>query len=288
MRRSLLKKSVRKTFNGIIIPLVVGVSFSSCSDRPKNIPSDSEMVKVMADIEMAQAYLQNKGYSTNTPENRERILKYVLEKNNMDRAEFDSTLSWYGRHIDRYDDLYAKVDKELARRERNITGNANVDLSSDLWPYSRHLVISSKSSTDNLVFNIPAEEIEKGGRLTWKFRLNAPASGSVMFGVKYEDGGSAYINQSISGTEIEVNLQTDTARKPAIIFGNLRIPDNLSFVRLDSIFMSKAPFDSTMYYRIHSLKRFQGPKAKIRIIEKTDSVVTDSIKTDSLGNGASE
>ncbi|MDE5869025.1 MAG: DUF4296 domain-containing protein, partial [Muribaculaceae bacterium] len=135
-----------KKIRRIPIVFLCCLILAACSDRPDNIPSDSEMVKVMADLEMAQAYLQNKGYTNNTPENRERILKYILEKNGMSREDFDSTIVWYGKHIDKYDELYAKVDKELARRESKISGNRIEVLTNDLWPYSRHLVISPKSS----------------------------------------------------------------------------------------------------------------------------------------------
>lgn len=233
----------------------------------------------MADIEIAQAYIQSKGYRDNNSENRERILNYVLEKNGMTREDFDSTLSWYGRHIDKYDDLYAKVDKELARREAKISGNSAEMLSNDLWPYSRHLVISSKSSADNLAFSIPANELEKGDRLSWKFRLNMPTDGTALFGVRYTDGTAAYTTQNLNGDNIEVSLQTDTALTVKDIFGNLKVTIGRSFVGLDSLTLTSAPFDSTLYYRISSSKRFFGPKPKIRKTEKKDSIIVskDSI-----------
>ncbi|MDE6682920.1 MAG: DUF4296 domain-containing protein [Muribaculaceae bacterium] len=263
----------RKIFSRYIA-LFFSLLVVACSDRPENIPSDSKMVKVMADMEMAQAYVQSKGYRDNNAENRERILKYVLEKNGMSREDFDSTLSWYGRHIDKYDDLYAKVDKELARRESKISGNNAEMLSNDLWPYSRYLVISSKSSSDNLSFRIPTSEVEKGDRLSWKFRLNMPTDGNAMFGVKYTDGTMSYVTQNLSGDNIEVSLQTDSARRVKDIFGNLKVNIVRSFVGLDSLTLSAAPFDSTIYYRISSAKRFSGPKAKIKKPEKKDSTVT--------------
>lgn len=262
-----------------IVALSVSIFAVSCNDRPKNIPSDSKMVKVMADMEIAQAYIQSKGYRDNNAESRERILNYVLEKNGMKREDFDSTLSWYGKHIDKYDDLYAKVDKELARRESRISGNNAEMLSNDLWPYSRYLVISSKSAADNLSFSVPASDLDKGDRLTWKFRLNMPTDGTAMFGVKYADGSVAYTTQTLSGDNIEVALQTDTARKVKDIFGNLRVNVIRSFVGLDSLTLSSAPYDSTLYYRISSAKRFSGPRKKVRKSESSDSVgpVMDSL-----------
>lgn len=226
----------------------------------------------MADIEMAQAYIQSKGYRDNTPESRERILEYVLEKNGMTREDFDSTLSWYGRHIDLYDDLYAKVDKELGKREAKITGNGMEVLSNDLWPYSRHLVISSMASHDNLIFTIPTEEMEKGDFLTWKFRMSDSSDGTALLGVKYIGGKVSFVNQNLGGNNIEITLQTDSALRVKEIFGNVRIKENRSFVGLDSISLSSVPFDSTMYYRIHSVRNYYGPISKKKPKEIVDSL----------------
>lgn len=252
--------------------LLAALILFACSDRPDNIASDSEMVKVMADLEMAQAYLQNKGYTNNNPQNRERILKYILEKNGMSREDFDSTIVWYGKHIDKYDDLYAKVDKELARRESRISGNSIEVLSNDLWPYSRHFIISPKSSTDNLSFNITPEDIDRGGKLTWKLKLNSTPVGTALFGVKYSNGNVSYTSQNISGNNFEISLQTDTALSIREIFGNIRISDNHTFVGIDSISLTSAPFDSTIYYQINTLRRFNVPVRKIKKVEKVDSI----------------
>ncbi len=273
-----------KYFSSCLL-IIVFIFTISCSDRPDEVASDSKMVKIMADMEMAQAYIQQKGYRDNSAENRERILNYVLEKNGMTRAEFDSTLSWYGRHIDKYDDLYAKVDKELARREAKISGNNAEMLSNDLWPYSRHLIISSKSSADNLSFSIPGAELEKGDRLSWKFRLNTPSDGTAVLGVKYADGSASYITQTLNGENIEIALQTDTARTVRDIFGNLRVNMSRTFVGLDSLTLTSAPFDSTVYYRISSSKRFSGPIRKIIKPEKKDSIaVKDSLPNNTVLN----
>ena len=202
-----------------------------------------------------------------------------MKKNGIAREDFDSTLAWYGRHIDKYDDLYAKVDKELAKRESKVSGNKEELLSNDLWPYQRHLIISSKSSTDNLTFNIPTEEVKEGDILTWKFRMNIPADGTALLGVKYPGGKVAYVNQTIHGNNMELTLQTDSALRAREIFGNIRVKGNNSFVGIDSLTIYAAPFDSTMYYRIHSLRNFYGPVSKVRKEEKKDSL---TIEKDSI------
>lgn len=243
--------------------LLAGVVLSgACSKRPEKVVSDSKMVEVMTDMEIAQAYLQSKGYQQNNPENRERILQYVLDKNKMNREEFDSTLAWYGRHIDLYEDLYAKVDKNLAKREADVSGNNMEALSNDLWPYSRHLGISSLSSADNFSFNIPAEDIEKGSKLTWKFHVTPSSDGTALLGVRYKSGGYGYISRILTGKENELQLQCDSAEIVKEIFGNIHLNNNNGWVNIDSLSLSSLPFDSTIYYQIHSTRKYRGPIRK--------------------------
>ncbi len=248
------------------------VVLNSCSDRPKNVLSDSEMVRTMADLEIAQSYIQNKGYTNGGSDNKDRILEYVLVKNKVSREDFDSTISWYGRHIDKYDELYQKVDKELARRESRISGNATEVLSNDLWPYSRHLVISSKSNTDNLSFSLPPKDVVKGDRIIWKFNLSMPVDGNAILGVRYLDGNVAYISIHPNHNTNELSLQTDTSRNIREIFGNLRLRDNIGIIGVDSIILNSIPFDSTEYYRINSMKLYGKPQNK-----RISPIVPDSL-----------
>lgn len=270
-----------KPGNLIIAPVIFSLTvLFSCEKRPKKVTSDAKMVAIMADMEMAQAYIQSKGYKNRSTDNNDRILLYILEKNGMSREEFDSTMSWYGRNIDKYDELYSKVDKELAKRESKISGNAIEALSNDLWPYTRHLIISSKSSTDNLSFSISDPEIDKGMKLTWKFHLNIPSDGTVLLGVKYSDGVAGYLSQTLSGNNIEIGLQTDSAKIVKSVFGNLHLNSNRSFVGIDSLSLSAVPFDSTSYYRINSVRKYSGPRSKkILKIQKDSIAEKDSLET---------
>ena len=249
---------------------------TACSDRPENVASDKEMVKIMTDMELAEAYIQTHGATMSGSESRERIVEYVLRKHNMSREDFDSTLSWYGRHIDKYDELYAKVDRELAERGKKMSGDIQDMNSTDLWPYSRHIFISSLSSSDNMTFSLtPSEELQKGDVLKWRLHPDASVSGSVTLGVVYKNGMTYYVNQPLMGAQsCELKLQTDTALEIKKIFGNLRTADRSGIVKIDSITLQTSPFDSMEYYRINTLRKFPGPQRKI--FKKQDIAEKDS------------
>lgn len=226
----------------------------------------------MADMEMAEAYLTSNGATNNTQENRERIINYVLEKNSVTKEEYDSTINWYGRHFDKYDELYARVDKLLAARAKKVSGNVEEVITTDLWPYARRVEISPLSSSDNVAFKIAPTDNGKGDRINWKLNIISAASCTGMLGVTYQDGVTYYVTKSFSGSgNFEMNFQTDTSRVVKDIFGNLRMSNISSPIRMDSIRLESIPFDSTEYYRINSQRKYLGPVRKNKMILPKDS-----------------
>lgn len=197
---------------------------SSCDKRPKGVLSDDEMVRLIADIEVAEVYMQqhNSGYYNDSV--RDSAVQWALERHGLTKADFDSTMTWYGRNIDEYRDLYGKVDVELAARQRAVTGMEDTDIvSTDLWPYSRHMIVSANGSSDGLSFSLPSEDIQKGDRITWKMRLKGLSSGNILLGVDYDNGTSSYSYQSQNGmSKGEVMLQTDSALQVRRVYGYVR------------------------------------------------------------------
>ncbi|MDE7116589.1 MAG: DUF4296 domain-containing protein [Muribaculaceae bacterium] len=234
---------------------------NSCDKRPKGVLSDDEMVRLIADIEVAEVYMQhhNSGYYNDSV--RDSAVQWALERHGLTKADFDSTMTWYGRNIDEYRDLYGKVDEELASRQRAVTGMEDTDIvSTDLWPYSRHMIVSANGSSDGLSFSLPPEDIQKGDRITWKMRLKGLSSGNILLGVDYDNGTSSYSYQSRNGTSKgEVMLQTDSALQVRRVYGYVRANDVSSLpIWIDSISLKRTPIDSTEYYRIHSQRRYSG------------------------------
>ena len=235
------------------------------------------MVRLIADIEVAEVYMQqhNSGYYNDSV--RDSAVQWALERHGLTKADFDSTMTWYGRNIDEYRDLYGKVDVELAARQRAVTGMEDTDIvSTDLWPYSRHMIVSANGSSDGLSFSLPSEDIQKGDRITWKMRLKGLSSGNILLGVDYDNGTSSYSYQSQNGmSKGEVMLQTDSALQVRRVYGYVRANDVSSLpMWIDSISLKRTPIDSTEYYRIHSQRRYSGFHKR----EKSGAA-KDSLKT---------
>ncbi len=263
----------------------------SCNKRPKGVLSDDEMVGLIADMQVAEVYMQqhNSGYYNDSV--RDSAVQWALDKHGLSKADFDSTMTWYGRNIDDYLNLFGKVDAELAKRQNKAIGETEKNLvSADLWPYSRHIMISENSPSNGLAFSLPLNDLSKGERITWKMRLRGLPSGNVLLGVDYDNGTSSYMYQSPNGnSKIDMTLQTDSSYNVKRVFGYVRVKEDHSLpVWIDSIALQRIPIDSTEYYRIHSQRRYSGLHKRVRTSERKDTIEEDSktgaILEDTEGN----
>ncbi|MDE7437173.1 MAG: DUF4296 domain-containing protein [Muribaculaceae bacterium] len=261
-----------------LILAMILVILSGCDKRPEGVLSDKEMVQLMTDMEVAEVYIQNNSNEMYNDSSRDKTIQYIIEKRGIDKAQFDSTMTWYGRNIDIYQELYKKVDAELAKRQKNAIGGdamATVQQGSDLWPYSRHLIMSEMAQNNSLNFSFVSEQIEKGDKLNFKLRANGLDYSSAMLGVDYENGLSTYSYSTQNATDkIDISLQLDTFLTVKRIFGYVRPKNKLKrTVWLDSIALERVPYDSTQYYRIFSQRKVYAPKKREPV--KIDTVEVD-------------
>ena len=85
--------------------------------RPSKVLSDDEMASLVADLEIAEGYVQTQ---TLGDRDGDRLVEYVIEKHGVSREEFDSTMAWYGRNVDVYYDIIPKVEQQLEQRRRKL------------------------------------------------------------------------------------------------------------------------------------------------------------------------
>ncbi|MDE7420111.1 MAG: DUF4296 domain-containing protein [Muribaculaceae bacterium] len=229
---------------------------AGCSKRPKDILSEDKMVKVMVDLQIAEAY-ERSGYSNDylNGKDREMLGRGILMQHGVSVEEMDSTLAWYGRNMDEYPKLYKKIDAELNKRQikyaRAAGESENEGSSADLWPYSRHFVLDNKSLTDGLIVEIPTTEMAPGDKLTWKMLVDGGASRSLALGVDYENGTSEVYRISNAGFDkwSELSLQTDSTLTVNRIFAVADFHNPTSRILIDSIQLLHYPFNHEEYHK---------------------------------------
>lgn len=252
---------------------------AGCDKRPEGVLSDKDMVALIADMQTAEAYMQNynSGYASDSI--RDSAVQWVLDRRGLSRADFDSTMTWYGKNIDEYRELYDKVDKELIKRQKQISGEEVAATNfSDLWPYSRHFMMTENSNTNSISFSLPGDQLQKGDRLNWKMRMNGSPAVSTVFGVEYDNGLTAFSYQNNSDfKKLDMQIQTDSSLTVKRIFGYVRVKEDRYLpVWIDSVSLQSSPLDTTQYYKVFSQRKIYPP---LRRNEKTEeNVKKDSVK----------
>lgn len=232
-----------------------------CNKRPEGVLSENDMVDLLADIELAEAYY-NTTAGPGSGITREMLIESVLQKHGVTHAELDSTMAYYGRNIDDYYALYEKVETKLRKRSNEGT-DEQTRQEDDIWPYSRFASFLPNQTSDGIVFSMGADEIQPGNTLEWAMRLTSTEGVELMLGVDYADGGSSLIKKNSSGTRtLQINLQTDTVRQPKRIYGVMKLPERARPVWADSIRLIKSEYDSMNYSKIRSQNNIWRPIVK--------------------------
>lgn len=271
------------------LPVTVAILLllSGCSKRPKEILSEDRMVAVMTDIQLAEAY-ERSGNSQSFlhGQNREALGRGVLKEHGISQEQMDSTLAWYGRNMDEYAKLYQKIDKELAKRQASYAKAAgekdNDGNSSDLWPYTRHLIIDNKGLSDGMTVDIPVNDITPGEKLTWRMSVTGSSSRNLTLGVEYDNGTSELIKVSNRGFErkVEAELQTDSTNIPVRIFASAAFEHESPKILVDSIFLLHTPFNREDYHR-SGFQRKVGLAGR-KIVLPPDPSANSSLVPDSI------
>lgn len=122
----------RKTAVYLTFLVILGISFSYCS-RPKEVLNKKSMEKLMYDIYIAEAMIDNDIQNFDTPQKKEALINQVFKKHNTTQAQWDSSLAWYSDRTDVFLRINDSVKARL-KREQNAL----------------QLLISKQSSQQNL------------------------------------------------------------------------------------------------------------------------------------------
>lgn len=264
-----------------ILLTAMSAGFSGCSKKPKGTISEGKMVTLMADMQLAETYSNMEYVGSESGEKREQLGKAILAKNGVTQEELDSTLAWYGHNLDDYTKLFEKVNKEIAKRKKEVLKldkDEEADQGNMLWPYRKNGTLSPLGNSDSWVVSIDDPELQKGDMLLWKMHLNKPAPAVGVLGVEYDDGTSEAVTSQIAGRpNVEIKMQPDTGKNVTRIYGTLRIKEAHQLpLFADSISLVKLPFDSVEYHRYRSQRKYGIPaRQKPKVEEKNDSVKPD-------------
>jgi len=106
--------------------ILLSVLFYSCSEKPEqmaqNILPKDEMVQLLADLHIIDAafntqIIQSKKLDVNL----QQLYNDACSKRFVTRAQFDSSFSYYTKHLKEMNEIYEELINELSRRQAKPT-----------------------------------------------------------------------------------------------------------------------------------------------------------------------
>ena len=153
---------------------------AACSRVPKHIISERKMRVVLYDMQLAEAIVERMPESFPTSDDKMAVYDAVFEKHRITQAEYDSSLIWYGKHIDLYMGIYRLVLKDISENLNAyntvlpdaISGDISDSDTIDIWIYDRNNVFKPERVFNILRFDIFPQNAYSSGS-SYVFELSA-------------------------------------------------------------------------------------------------------------------
>lgn len=145
------------------VVLLVGALLIACSKVPDGILSEKKMQAVQLDMQLAEAMvgIDNKEFPDDA--HKEALYQSIFRKHKITQAEYDTSLVWYGGHLDIYMKVCDRVMAELAKLQKDLgdvqaaAAPTTKQDSVDIWPRRTYLTLTPKSLFNGVVFDIKPE-----------------------------------------------------------------------------------------------------------------------------------
>lgn len=276
------------------IAMMLLLGAASCNRVPSNVIKPDKMARLMADMRMADAVVSVSPDDYVSADSKLILKEAVLRHNGVSEEQFDTSLVWYGHHMDRYQTVTEKTIEILQQRmnEANVlaAGDAAMSVagdSVDLWNGPLTYTIRHNSPSEYITFAMDSDaNWEKGDIYTLRAHAMTPAArSSWAMTMTYADGtvestGGTF--SSVASTRQDISLHTDSARVPTRISGWIRItPDNRRPSIIDSISLTRKRIDPEKYVKYNYQQRRIVPR-EVKAVE--DSLLKTSRDSSSTSN----
>lgn len=244
----------------MILALIVG----ACTRVPDTVLPQEQMARLMADLELADAYATDQRLGQFATDSMRLMLREsVLAKHGINEAKLDTSMRWYGRNLPKLQEVYDRVDSILADSLRALDAQAlqaSIEASGDtidLWPLQKSMVLTGGQQF--LVFELPADSTwQRGDVIEWQFAVHNNAKLHPIAATL----GSDYLNRSrtidTQSQRIEKGqtqrmrllLQLDRQKQAGSLFGYILIPiDSSERVFIDSIRLNRTRLVEAEYHQ---------------------------------------
>lgn len=236
------------------------------------------MADLLVDVYKGEAFIEASSGSYASDSMRKLVKQSVLLAHGVTQQQFDSSLMWYGKHIEDYVEVYKDVESKLSKEEDYVMAEARREGmatmaagdSVDLWDDGAIRFISHGMSDSTMSFEfVPNSDFMKGDAYQWQFRmLSDDAPLDIFIGADYDDGSMAYLETDFKTKGWNrIRFQTDSTRNLSRIYGIAKLKDGTSenVALLDSVQLVRTRVNSLNYYsNLNRLKKLPNNSDLIR------------------------
>ena len=277
-----------------LLPVVLLVlSLMSCGRTPRGVMSINEMADLIADLHIAEAYLDQ--HAAEFPDDSSKLIlkQSVFKKHGITSQDYDSSMVWYAHNMEdyikahdralrklqeRYDHLAKNVDKSQFKESKTIgdapaTAGINKHRpmrvgatgdTADLWQGKRSYMLTQGARRGFIPFDfVPDAEKRPGDRYQLSYKLTRGSNDfKVSLNVDYSDGATAQVSRATNNDGwVTIDLQSDTARQVRRVYGYVSYNIQRQGVAyVDSLMLVRTHLNKSNYSFIHAQRLLERSK----------------------------
>lgn len=271
----------------------------SCKKSPDGVLDQEEMAQLMADVHMAEAVVDFNYGVFASDSARQAFKQSVYMNHGVNQDMVDSSLTWYGHHIEDYIKVYNRTIEILEERKDQFASTSNTQIavagdSVHVWTGPGHISVSPLLDSRMLSFCLtPDSTWQKGDIYTLSFKsINNMKPLQTRLMIDYANGSTAYAEDYATLKSVTtLKLQVDSLQQPERIYGYITFPEdgNLTY-EVDSIRLTRIRIhlDPNGYYTSKKFKYGSlGDKTTSATQQQSDSVAMNNGVEQSVPDNAS-
>lgn len=234
---------MQKSVTYLICLLLCMLVGASCIDHPDYVLSEDQMVDLLVDVHKAEGLIEMQASHGNDQEYQKAVMAAVLVEHGVSRAQYDSSLMWYARHLKELVRVYSHVDERLmdehdkwstlATDSKDFATSESGD-SVQLWSMRNYLVLDHAQCIDRRFWELESDSnFYRGDTLRWTFDVNHLVKGQQLFAsIAFSRDVKEWQGVGVSDTEKERRKTLPIGQTAALIESNgpqeiVAVPDSM-------------------------------------------------------------
>ncbi len=207
----------------VIVSLILVLA--SCSNRPKGVLNQEDMTNILTDMHKLDGALVDRGIMFSNDSTKMKYYNFIFAKYKITKSNFDSSLVWYTKNPQEFNNIYNKVLINLTLQEKEVKSGKyhfidSVELAkvkSELWRRRNKYALTKDSTRTKLDFEVVDPSLLYGDVYVLRFLLRIAPEDSctkqhIALRLNYQNGK---VDSAFTVTHHDSLLRRYTIKLPA-------------------------------------------------------------------------